>query len=73
MLHVYEKNAQSYMSGRLRQNWPTHPYAPMSAASQIGEPRKIIQEDPIEAVFQTMQHLQSKLLGPPERSSAYVH
>jgi len=62
------------MSGRQRLNRPTHPYAPISAASQTAEPRKIIQEDPGEAVFQTMDAAPPvRSTRPPRSVKAYVH
>jgi len=42
------------MLDRQGQNRPLRPYAPTCAESQTAEPRKSIQEDPGEIVFQTM-------------------
>jgi len=66
--HNGEKNAPSYLSGGQRQIRPTHPYAPISAVSQTAEPRKIIQEDPGEAVFQTMDAAPPVRITWPTRS-----
>ena len=58
------------MLGRQRQNWPTHPYAPISAASQTVQPQKLHRK---KCSKQWMQHLQSEILGSSGRLRAYVH